>query len=140
MGSSSLRTKGKRTMDKKTTFTLSRRQFARCTGAAALVPMAAGLPALAPLREALQSGARTEAALPSPARPLLAQDDEPPGVDALLDYVRARYGDRLSPQDLEKIREGIVGNLRAGARIREIPLANSDEPGLIFGAYRNEAR
>jgi hypothetical protein len=64
--------------------------------------------------------------------------DEPPGADALLDYVRTLYGERLSEEDLAKIREGIVGGLRAGARIREVALGNSDEPGFVFRAYRGE--
>jgi hypothetical protein len=52
--------------------------------------------------------------------------------------VRTLYGERLSEDDLAKIREGIVSSLRAGARIREVALANSDEPSLVFRAYRSE--
>jgi hypothetical protein len=110
-----------------TTRPLSRREFAKRAGTAALVPLAAGVPVLA------IPGVSED---PTPQE---AQDaDEPPGADALLEYVRTLYGERLSEEDLAKIRDGIVGSLRAGARIREVALANSDEPSLVFRAYRGE--
>jgi hypothetical protein len=110
-----------------TTRPLTRREFAKRAGTAALVPLAAGVPVLA-----------IPGASGSPT-PQEAQDaDEPPGADALLEYVRTLYGERLSEDDLAKIREGIVGSLRASARIREVALANSDEPSLVFRAYRSE--
>jgi hypothetical protein len=120
--------KGNHTMHESTTTRpLTRREFAKRAGTAALVPLAAGVPVLA-----------IPGASGSPT-PQEAQDaDEPPGADALLEYVRTLYGERLSEDDLAKIREGIVGSLRAGARIREVALANSDEPSLVFRAYRSE--
>lgn len=110
-----------------TTRPLSRREFAKRAGTAALVPFAAGVPVLA---------------ISPPSRGPMPQEvpdaEEPAGADSLLQYVRTLYGDRLSEEDLAKIREGIVDSLRAGERIREVALANSDEPSFMFRAYRGE--
>lgn len=110
-----------------TTRPLTRREFAKRAGTVALVPLAAGVPVLS------IPGARG-----GPTSQEAQDADEPPGADALLEYVRTLYGERLSEDDLAKIREGIVGSLRAGERIREVALANSDEPSLVFRAYRGE--
>jgi hypothetical protein len=123
-------TKGKCTVHESTTTRpLSRREFAKRAGTAALVPLAAGVPVLAIPGAGIATG-------PPPQEAQNA--DEPPGADALLEYVRTLYGERLSEEDLAKIREGIVRGLRAGARIREVALANSDEPSFVFRAYRGE--
>lgn len=132
-----------------TTRPLSRREFAKQAGTAALVPLATAVPAVAIPGVAgaidLQPGAGAEIAgtppeMPGRTRSPNTQEalevDEPLGVDALLDYVQTLYGERLSADDLAQIREGIVSGLRAGERIREVPLANADEPGFAFRPYR----
>lgn len=124
-------------MDEKTTSDpITRRAFAQRASAAALVPIVVGLPYIAsgmdPEAEAGPAGRRAGA--PQEAQ----EDEEPPGVDALLDHVRALYGERLTDSDLAVIRDGIAGNLRAGLRLRDVPLTNSDGPAIFFQAYRSD--
>ncbi len=125
-------------MDEKTTSDpITRREFAQRAGVAALVPIVVGLPHIAPgmdpEAEAGPTGRRAGA-------PHESQDEEPPGVDALLDHVRALYGERLTDSDLAVIRDGIAGNLRAGLQLRDVPLTNSDGPAIFFQAYRSDLR
>ncbi|MFW6193555.1 MAG: hypothetical protein ACOC83_08715, partial [Gemmatimonadota bacterium] len=54
----------------------------------------------------------------------------------LLDYVEARWGDRISEGELEEVRASIAGNLRAASSLREVPLENGDGPALRFRPYR----
>ncbi len=126
-------------MDEKTTSDpITRREFAQRAGVAALVPIVVGLPHIAPGMdpEAKAGPAGRRAGAPQE----IQEDEEPPGVDALLDHVRALYGERLTDSDLAVIRDGIAGNLRSGLRLREVPLANSDGPTIFFQAYRSDLR
>jgi hypothetical protein len=111
-----------------TTHLLSRREFAKRAGTAALVPLAVGAPVFGTPEADIAAG---------PPRQETRDADEPPGADALLDYVRTVYGSRLSEDDLGKVREGLVSSLRAAARIRDVALSNADEPGFVFRAYRS---
>lgn len=126
-------------MDEKTTSDpITRREFAQRAGVAALVPIVAGLPHIVPGMdpEAEAGPAGRHAGAPQE----IQEDEEPPGVAALLDHVRALYGERLTDADLAVIRDGIAGNLRSGLRLREVPLANSDGPAIFFQAYRSDRR
>ena len=124
--------------EKSTSDPITRRVFAQRAGVAALVPIVAGLPHIAPSMdpeaEAGPTGRRAGAPQES------QEDEEPPGVDALLDHVRALYGERLTDSDLAVIRDGIVSNLRSGLRLREVSLTNSDGPAIFFQAYRSDFR
>lgn len=126
-------------MDEKTTSDpITRRAFAQRAGIAALVPIVVGLPHIGPAvdAEAKAGPVGRRAGAPQDAQ----EDEEPPGVDALLDRVRALYGERLTDSDLAAIRDGIASNLRSGLQLREVPLANSDGPAILFQAYRSDLR
>ncbi len=126
-------------MDEKTTSDPNtRRAFAQRAGVAALVPIVVGLPHIAPGMGPEAKAGPTGRRADAPQE--IQEDEEPPGVDALLDHVRALYGERLTDSDLAVIRKGIAGNLRAGLRLREVPLANSDGPAIFFQAYRSDLR
>lgn len=125
---------------------LTRRQFAAGAGAALLLPAASRL---TPWRDARHGGAgrdgdgvrgarhATRPGAPPPERGSPQEaEEEPPGTAALVDHVRARWGDRLSEDDLEQIRSSVAGQLRAGSSIAEVPLANGDGPATMFRAYR----
>ncbi len=126
-------------MDEKTTCdAMTRREFAQKSGIAALVPIVVGLPYIAPGRDPEPEARPAGRHAGTPQE--IQEDEEPAGVDALLDHVRALYGERLTDSNLAVIRDGIAGNLRAGLRLREVPLANSDGPAIFFQAYRSDLR
>jgi len=60
----------------------------------------------------------------------------PTGTSALLGYVEARYGDRLSEEELQSIEADIAADLEAAAAIDAVPLQNSDAPAFDFAVYR----
>ena len=59
-------------------------------------------------------------------------------VESLLSIVRARYGDRLTPEELEGVRQNIEGIVTAARALRAVRLDNADEPAPPFVPYRAE--
>ena len=59
-------------------------------------------------------------------------------VESLLAIVRSHYGDRLTPEQLESVRQGIEGIVAAARALRSVRLENSDEPLQPFVPYRAE--
>lgn len=125
--------------------TFTRRQFAAGTGALLLGPAA---DRLAPWRSGDHPPDGSSPAVGRLGRAPRApradgraqQEDEPPGTEALVDYLRARWGGRLSEKDLDEIRSSVAGNLRAASSIADVPLANGDGPAFVFRPYRGESR
>ncbi len=58
--------------------------------------------------------------------------------DALFEMVRERYGDRLSPDELEEVREAVQGMADAAEAIRAEKLDNGVGPFSVFTPYRKE--
>lgn len=58
---------------------------------------------------------------------------------ALFNLVRDRYGDRLSPEELEEVRKGVEAVVEAAEALRSVKLENRDEPFSVFKPYRREA-
>lgn len=129
---------------------LTRRQFAAGTGAALFLPLAARLtpwrgggrrrPGAPVDGDGVRDvrPARRPGAPPAQRGTARQQEEEPPGTGALVDHVRARWGERLSEDDLEQIRSSVAGQLSAGSSIAEVPLANGDGPATVFRAYRGD--
>jgi hypothetical protein len=59
-------------------------------------------------------------------------------VESLLSIVRARYGDRLTPEQLLAVRQNIEGIVTAARALRAVRLDNTDEPAAPFVPYRAE--
>jgi hypothetical protein len=57
---------------------------------------------------------------------------------ATLDGILQQYGSRLTPTELEEVRKGVEGLAQMTAVLRQMPLANSDEPCAVFVPYRQE--
>jgi hypothetical protein len=70
------------------------------------------------------------------ATPTPAPGEVKPGpvAETLAEVVRHRWGSHFGPEDLEEIRKGIEGNLRAAERLRAVKLRNADEPVTAFAA------
>lgn len=59
-------------------------------------------------------------------------------AEFLFSMVRDRYGDRLSPEELEGVRQGVEAVVEAAEALRSVKLENSDEPFSVFAPYRKE--
>jgi len=59
-------------------------------------------------------------------------------ADALFEIVRVRYGDRLTPAQLDELRRIVAAQLEAARALRAVPLTNADEPMQPFVPYRAE--
>lgn len=104
-----------------------RREFAK-TFAATLIAAP-----LATLSASAQTPSTTkQATAPPNPQPPPAPMKPSPLAEAYAEVVRARFGDRISPEDLSKITKDIESNMRAAERLRSYKLRNSDEPDFIF--------
>ena len=114
----------------------TRREFAKTVAAA--MPIAAALAACGP--SVAPVAAPTTVAAPAPTPPVPAADardgEIDPVANALWEAVKARYATRMSAEELESVRRGIEGNLRAARSLREFALPIDAEPGFVFAAYR----
>jgi hypothetical protein len=108
----------------------SRRQFAKNVSVAILT---------APLATAL-----VQAQTPAPAKPkeAVAPPNPQPGptpppkpsptAEAYAEVARARFGDKVTPEQMEQLAKDMEGNLRTAERLRAVKLKNEDEPDFIF--------
>lgn len=108
----------------------SRRRFTKSVAVALIA---------APLASSLVH-AQAPAAKQAPAPPKPQPSPSPiatkpsPAAEAYTEVVRTRFGDRLTPEQLDQIRKDMDGNVRAAERLRAIKLKNGDEPDFIFSA------
>ena len=66
------------------------------------------------------------------------QADKNQVVEQIIAAVEAEFGERLDAAGREKIRTGIERNRTNAAALAAHGLANGDEPGTVFRAYRGE--
>lgn len=57
-------------------------------------------------------------------------------VDDLFEFVRKRYGNRLTQEELENVREKVVQIVETAVALRSVRLKNSDEPFFVFSPLR----
>lgn len=116
-----------------TTFTknLSRRQFAK----AAAIGIAAAAPFVA---ASAQTPTPTPPKEPSaPPNPQPSPNPAPapsPVAIALGGVAEARFSSMLTPEQLAKVKEDMVGNVRTAERLSAFKLQNADEPDFVFAA------
>jgi hypothetical protein len=115
-----------------------RRRFLASLGLAGLASLSA--PALVLAQSKGASGA--PAAVPEPARPAAALPDsaaaKPPAISedarTLAAVLKRRYGQHLTPEQLEAVTREIENRLQGGRALRAAKLANGDEPDFTFHA------
>ena len=109
-----------------------RRGFAKTLAAAVIAaPVAArtARPQTPPARE--------EPKAPPNPQPAPAQQQPPrpsPAAEAYTEVARARFGEHLGEEDLNRLKRELEGNVRTADRLRAFKLKNSDEPDFVFGA------
>jgi hypothetical protein len=111
----------------------SRRRFAK-TVAAALVATPLARRGVA---EAQTPPATKEAVAPPNPQPTPSPQQPPapsPLALAYAEVARLRFGEKLSEEELARLRREMAGNLRAADALRAVKLKNSDEPDFVFSA------
>ena len=57
-------------------------------------------------------------------------------VDALVEMLKGRYGDRLDDEQIEELRKAVEASSDHARQIRAVPLRNGDEPAFAFRPFR----
>jgi hypothetical protein len=60
-------------------------------------------------------------------------------ADVLFELIRARYGERLTAEQLAGVRRGVEAIVEQVAALRAIRLDNADEPVQRFAPFRADA-
>ncbi len=66
------------------------------------------------------------------------QEPAPNGTDALLSYIEANFGDQLSDDDLDHVRDDIASDLRNAKALDAVELDYTVDPAFTFRAYRGD--
>jgi hypothetical protein len=110
----------------------SRRRFTKTLAAAVVAGTAARA------ATAQTPPASKEPTAPPNPQPTPAGQQQPPKPSpvalAYAEVARARFGERLSAEQLESVGRDLEGNVRAAEALRAYKLQNSDEPDFVFGA------
>lgn len=69
---------------------------------------------------------------PTPAAPPQQPPPPSPVAAAYAEVARARFGELVTPEQLERVRRDLEGNVRAADRLRAHKLSNADEPDFVF--------
>jgi hypothetical protein len=106
----------------------SRRQFAKSIAAAM-----ASVPLVASTLNAQTPPATKQAPAPPNPQPTPTPQSAPsPVTEAYAEVVRLRFGEKLSADELARVKRDIEGNVRTAERLRAFKLKNADEPDFIF--------
>ena len=114
----------------------SRRRFTKTLAATALAAPAA-LAARAQTPPATKEPAAPPGPQPTPS-PSPQQPQGPPRpsplAEAYGEVARLRFGEHLSPEQMQAVKRDLEGNVRTAERLRAFKLKNSDEPDFAFEA------
>jgi hypothetical protein len=113
-------------------FDADRRRFLQSAGLAGLASLCRPAMVAAQAKPAAPGGARPDsaAAPPAAAKPPEISDD----ARALAELLKRRYGQHLTPEQLEAVTKEIENRLQGGKTLRAAKLANGDEPDFTFHA------
>ena len=112
----------------------SRRAFTKTVaGALVAAPLAASL-----AQAQTPANKPTETVAPPNPQPTPAQGPTPqkpsPLAEAYTEVARVRFGEQVTPEQLEEIKKDLEGNVRTAERLRKYKLQNGDEPDFVFSA------
>jgi hypothetical protein len=66
----------------------------------------------------------------------MPEPDAATEVETLLSLIRARYGERLTPEQLADVKKGVESIVDGARALRAVKLGNADEPMQPFAPYR----
>lgn len=104
----------------------SRREFAKSIAATLIgAPFAAAF---------VTAQTPTKPNEPKPPNPQQTPATQKPSklAEAYAEVARVRFGEKLTPEQLEQVKKDLDGNVRAADRLRSVKLKNGDEPDFIF--------
>ncbi|HXG85793.1 MAG TPA: hypothetical protein VNI84_17370 [Pyrinomonadaceae bacterium] len=108
------------------TKSVSRRQFAKTIAALAVA---------APIAARAQTKPVTkQAPAPPNPQPSPAPQTVSPVGKAYGEVAEARFGDKLTKEQLASVKRDLEGNVRTADRLRAVKLLNADEPDFVFSA------
>lgn len=107
----------------------SRRQFAKSVATTLIAA-----PLAASLANAQTPTKPKEATAPPNPQPQPTPQKPSPLADAYTEAARVRFGEHLTPEQLEQVRKDLDGNVRTADRLRAVKLKNGDEPDFTFSA------
>ena len=107
----------------------SRRQFTRAVATTLIAaPLAASMSiAQTPTKP-------KEATAPPNPQPSQTPQKPSPLAEAYVGVARLRFGEKLSPEQMEQIKKDLDGNVRNADHLRGVKLKNADEPDFIFSS------
>jgi hypothetical protein len=105
----------------------SRRQFAKSITATLVAA-----PLAAQLAKAQTPTKPKEAVAPPAPQPSPASPKPSPLAEAYAEVARVRFGEKLTPEQLEQVKKDLDGNARTADRLRAVKLKNGDEPDFTF--------
>lgn len=113
----------------------SRRRFTKTLAAAVVAAPAAASAARAQTAPAPRQEPKAPPnPQPTPAQAPQAPPKPSPLAEAYAEAARLRFGEHLSPEQLESVKRDLEGNVRTAERLRGFKLKNSDEPDFVFNA------
>ena len=122
------------------TYSPGRRRFVQLMGWASMATIAQGGPALAQAAAKSRTAAKSEPkkpvvpVTPPPADTTAAAKGPSEEARALADALKHRYPDRLTAEELATVTKDLDQDLQGIKRLREMKLANADEPDVTFHA------
>jgi hypothetical protein len=115
----------------------SRRRFTKTLAAAVIAAPALSRAARAQTSPAPPSTKEPKAPpnpQPTPAQTPQGPPKPSPLAEAYTEAARLRFGEHLTPEQLESVKRDLEGNVRTAERLRGFKLQNSDEPDFVFNA------
>jgi hypothetical protein len=114
----------------------SRRRFTKTLAAAVIAAPAVASAARAqtPPKAAEPKAPPNPQPSPTPAQTPQGPPKPSPLAEAYAEAARLRFGEHLSPEQLESVKRDLEGNVRTAERLRGFKLQNSDEPDFVFNA------
>lgn len=64
------------------------------------------------------------------------ESSKDPMAEIMFEMVRSRYGDRLTDDQLDEVRDGVAAAEALAEELRKVRLSNSVEPHALFQPYR----
>jgi hypothetical protein len=110
----------------------SRRRFTKTVAAAIIAAPALAAQAQTPPTSEPKAPPQPQTT-PTPGQPQGPPAPSPLAL-AYFEVARRRFGERLSPDQLESVKRDLEGNVRTAERLRAAKLKNSDEPDFVFEA------